>query len=88
MLKRFEVGLKYREILEGDKIKFVQLKVPNQAGDRVISFPNALPVEFGLHDYVDYDLHFTKAFLDPLRNILESVGWTHERVATLEDYFV
>ena len=88
MLKRFEVGLKYREIVEGDKIKFVQLKEPNQAGDKVISFPNALPVEFELHGYVDYDLHFTKAFLDPLRNILESVGWTHERVATLEDYFV
>jgi len=37
---------------------------------------------------VDYVLHFEKSFLDPLQTILESVGWTHERVASLDDYFV
>jgi len=88
LLKRHRLTTEYREITEGDKIKFVYLKVPNVTGDRVVSFPNALPQEFKLSDHVDYVLHFEKSFLDPLQTILESVGWTHERVASLDDYFV
>ncbi len=88
MLKRFDLLREYRAIVEGDKIKFVYLKVPNKMGDRVVSFPNAIPKEFGIHDHVDYELHFEKAFLDPLQTILNSVGWSALSVATLEDYFV
>lgn len=88
MLKSHKLTREYRAIVEGDKIKFVYLTVPNTTGDRVVSFPNALPQEFKLHNHVDYELHFVKAFVDPLQTILDSVGWTHERVATLEDYFV
>ena len=88
MLRKLDLTTHYRAITEGDKIKFVYLKVPNLSGDRVISFPNALPQEFEVQDDVDYGLHFEKSFLDPLQNILESVGWTHERVASLDDFFV
>lgn len=88
MLKKLKLTRDYREITEGDKIKFVYLKVPNQTGDRVVSFANALPQEFQLHTHVDRELHFQKAFVDPLQTILDSVGWTHEHVATLEDFFV
>ena len=88
MLGKLNLTTEYREITEGDKIKFVYLKVPNLSGDRVISFPNALPQEFQIQSDVDYKLHFEKSFLDPLQSILDSVGWTHERVASLDDYFV
>ena len=54
----------------------------------MISFLNSLPKEFDLSPFVDYNLQFEKAFLDPLKTILDSVGWNHEEVATLEGLFV
>ena len=78
---------KYRSIVEGDKIKFTYLKVPNPTNDQVIAFPNSLPKELDIHRFVDYDLQFDKSFLDPLKNILNVVGWNTEKVNTLESFF-
>ena len=74
-------------IQNGDKIKFSYLKIPNLAKDKVISIVDKLPDEFGLSDFIDYDLQFQKTFLDPLNVILESIGWSSERKATLEHLF-
>ena len=57
-------------IQNGDKIKFSYLKIPNLAKDKVISIVDKLPDEFGLSDFIDYDLQFQKTFLDPLNVIL------------------
>ena len=38
--------------------------------------------------YVDHDLQFDKSFLEPLRIILDSIGWKVERTANLESFFV
>ena len=46
-----------------------------------------LPEEFGLHDYIDFDLQFEKTFLDPLDIILKSIDWSAEAVSNLEDFF-
>ena len=56
--------------------------------DQVIAFPNSLPKEFGLEDYIDYDTQFSKSFLEPLKTILEKIGWKHEEQASLEGMFV
>ena len=89
-----ELGLskKYQKIMEGDKIKFLYLKTPNPIGgingtDHVVSFANSLPKEFDLSDYIDYDKQFEKSFLDPLKNILDIIGWQHEKTVTLEGLF-
>jgi DNA polymerase elongation subunit (family B) len=84
---------KYRKIVSGDKIKFVHLKKPNPVGgvagqDQVIAFPNDLPKEFGLDDFIDYEHQFNKSFLNPLKTILEKIGWNWEEVSTLEGLFV
>ena len=78
---------KYPLIKDGDKIKFLMLKMPNTVKDTVISFSTKIPYEFNLHKYVDYDMQFEKTFTDPLKFILDSIGWKLEREATLEAFF-
>ena len=84
---KLDLNLKYEQIQEGDKIKFLYLKEPNPLKENTIAFVTKLPKEFGLKKYVDYDLVFQKAFLDPLSNILNPIGWHTEPQATLEDLF-
>lgn len=79
---------RYQEIKEGDKIKFCYLKKPNPIGQNVISVPSSLPKEFDLNTYIDYDTQLEKAFLKPLQNILDVIGWSIDNRATLEDFFV
>ena len=86
-VKEKNLNRKYQQIVEGDKIKFLYLKIPNPIRDKVISFSGSLPKELGLHDFVDYEEQFTKSFTDPLKSILDSVGWSHERRTTLEGLF-
>ena len=78
---------KYETVNEGDKIKFVFLKEPNPLRENVISFPAVLPKEFNLHQYVDYDEQFDKSFLEPLRFIVNAIGWNFEKQATLDGFF-
>ena len=78
---------KYQQIQEGDKVKFIQLKEPNPLRENVISFIGALPKEFDLHQYIDYDNQFDKSFLEPLRFIVNAIGWSFERQSTLDEFF-
>ena len=79
--------VKYEQIQEGDKIKFIVLKEPNSLRERVISFPAVLPKEFDLHQYINYDEQFDKSFLEPLRFIVNAIGWNFEKQATLDNFF-
>jgi len=78
---------KYEEIRDSDKIKFVYLKKQNPLGINVITFRSEIPPEFRLDDYVDYDMMFQKAFLEPLTSLLNVVGWNIKEQATLEGLF-
>ena len=88
LLKDKELEHKYNMIQDGEKIKFVQLKVPNPTGQNVIAFINTLPTEMDLHSYIDYDIMYQKGFIDPLKIILDSIGWKTEEHNTLEDFFL
>ena len=83
-----KLQMKYPLIKDGDKIKFLMLRQPNTVKDTVVSFATKIPYEFDLHKYVDYETQFTKTFTDPLRFVLDSIGWKLEREATLESFFV
>jgi len=77
------------QIRNGDKIKFVYLRVPNPIRENVVSFPSygVLPEAMGLHKYVDYDKMWESVFIAPLKGICDAIGWTPEKRASLEDFF-
>jgi DNA polymerase elongation subunit (family B) len=87
MLKQKDVVNKYETIKDGEKIKYIHLNPRNPLHEDVIGFFTVLPTEFGLHQYIDNDKQFEKAFLDPAKIILDSIGWKAEPTASLEDFF-
>ena len=86
-LKTKGLDKKYQMIKEGEKLKFTYLKSPNPLKDTVVSFPNRLPKEFELQQYIDYDLQFSKSFIEPIKIILDCMGWTVETTNSLESFF-
>ena len=86
-IKQKKLNNKYSLIGNGEKIKFVYLKKPNIIQENIISFIQDFPRELGLDKYVDHDLQFDKAFLEPLKSILDAIGWSVEKTANLESFF-
>ena len=86
-VKKNKLDHKYSLIQNGEKIKFCYLAKPNPIHENVISFIQDFPKELGLDKYIDYDLQFNKSFLEPLKIILDSIGWSCEKTANLESFF-
>lgn len=90
LLKDLKLEHKYEKIKNGDKIKFVYLKLPNKTMYHVIGFPDSvgvLPPEFGLHHYVDRETQFNKVFLSPIEGVTNVIGWDIEEGNSLEGLF-
>ena len=87
-IKKNKLDHKYSLINNGEKIKFLYLKKPNSIHENVISFIQDFPHELGIDKYIDYDLQFEKAFLEPLKTVLDSIGWSIEKTVNLELFFV
>ena len=88
MIKEKGLDKKYAFIQNGEKIKFCYLKLPNPIRENVISFIQEFPKELALDKYIDYDLQFNKAFLDPMKVILDAIGWNVKKTINLELFFV
>ncbi len=86
-VKKHKLDNKYSLIQNGEKIKFCYLKKPNIIHENIISFIQDFPHEIGLDKYIDYDLQFEKSFVEPLKIILDAIGWNVEKTATLEMFF-
>ena len=78
---------KYSLINNGEKIKFCYLKEPNPLRENVISFIQDFPKELNLDKYIDYDLQFNKSFVEPVKTILDAIGWSVEKTVNLEMFF-
>ena len=87
-IKEKKLDNKYSLINNGEKIKFIYLKKPNIIQENVISFIQDFPHELGLDKYIDYELQFEKSFLDPLKSILDAIGWNVEKTVNLDLFFV
>ena len=86
-LKQLDLTKKYPLIQDGEKLKFTYLKSPNPFKDSVISYPVRLPKEFNIHEYVDYEMQFDKAYVEPIKIILDCIGWSVEKRNSLESFF-
>jgi hypothetical protein len=86
-IKDKSLDSKYPLINNGEKIKFIFLKKANPIRENVISFIQQFPKELGLVKYVDYDLQFEKSFIEPLKSILNCIGWNVEKTTTLDSLF-
>ena len=86
-VKKYKLEYKHPLIQEGEKIKFMYLKTPNPIHENCISFFGEVPKEFGIEKYVDYQTQFEKSFLEPLKNVLQCIGWEHQKTITLGSFF-
>jgi len=86
-VKAKKIDNKYSLIGNGEKVKFLYLQKPNIIQENVISFIQDFPRELGLEKYVDYDLQFDKSFVEPLKAILDAIGWNVEKTVNLELFF-
>jgi DNA polymerase elongation subunit (family B) len=86
-VKENKLTNKYSLIANGEKIKFLYLKKPNTIQENIISFIQDFPTELGLDKYIDYELQFEKSFVEPLKSILDAIGWSVEKTVNLESFF-
>jgi DNA polymerase elongation subunit (family B) len=86
-IKTMELKDKYEPIENGTKIKFCYLKMPNPLKSNVVSAASVLPKELDLDSYIDYQLQFEKAFLQPVQGILNLIKWKTEKQTDLTSFF-
>ncbi|NDG33329.1 hypothetical protein EB118_25100 [bacterium] len=64
------------------------MMIPNPIFENVIAAPSGLPKQLGLDKFIDYDTQFDKAFVEPIKTIVNVMGWRTEKASsTLEDFF-
>jgi DNA polymerase elongation subunit (family B) len=88
LIKVKKLEEKYLPIGEGEKIKFCYLLGSSPLPTNVIAAPSKLPKELGMERYLDYDTQFDKSFVEPLRTILDAIGWKEgSDQVTLDSFF-
>ena len=87
LIRKMKLDKRYEEVHDGDKIKFCYLKMPNILGEHVISTPGSLPKELDLNKFIDYEKQFDKAFVEPIKTILDVIGWHVEKQFSLERFW-
>ena len=80
---------KYPNIQEGDKVRWLYLRIPNIYQSSAFSFPAQFPKELDILRIVDYDEQYEKSFIQPLKFITEKINWMIDSgtQGSLEDFF-
>ena len=91
LIKKNKLSGKFPYIQEGDKVRFVNMKQPNIYQSSAFSFITSFPEELNIRDRIDYELQFTKSFVEPIRFITENINWlidnSYGTQGSLEDFF-
>ena len=86
-IKKQKLQHKYPYIQEGEKIKYIYLREPNQTGENVIGFFGDIPTEMKLEKFIDYRLQFGKCFMAPLEKVLDCIGWEQKKSIKIGSFF-
>ena len=77
-----------KPITESEKVMIVEMSPKkNKYGFEVFAFTGYFPRGYDLEKAIDYGVMFEKNFIEPLKNFLGSIGWTHEKINTVDDFF-
>ena len=79
LVRKNKLDKKYVYILEGDKIKFLHLRLPNKYQSTAITFITKLPKELDFHSIIDYDIQYEKSFVEPLKFITDKIQWNIDK---------
>ncbi len=82
-LERTNATHTYEQVRDGEKIKFAYLKTPNPFFSHVMAAPHGCPAEWNIDKWLDYDVQFSKTFLEPMQVILKCMGWSTKHEASL-----
>lgn len=77
----------YEEIKDGDKIKFVNLKLPNILHSHVVAFIDDIPPEMEILESIDRKTQFEKTFMKPLESFTELINWDVRREFNITSLF-
>lgn len=83
---------KYNIIEDGNKMKYVYLKLPNIFNSEVVGFPNDIQHQTFIEDndiekYVDYKKMFEGIVIKPLDPLISALDWNFEKKIKLTDFF-
>jgi DNA polymerase elongation subunit (family B) len=77
----------YPKLRDGEKIRFIYLKMPNLLKSNAIAWPTDASIPEDLIQYVDYEMMWEKTFIAPVEGLLTAVGWTVSEQSSLEGFF-
>lgn len=86
-IEKYKLTHLHQPIKDGNKIKFVYLKLPNTLHEDVIGFVDTLPKEFTLDTYVDKERMFETSFVNAMKSLMDPLGWSTEPKASLDSFF-
>ena len=87
LLKQHKLDKSMPKIKNGDKIKFIYLKEPNETRNNAIAFFDELPKQFNLDMFVDRKLQYEKTFLGPLESLSILAKMETEKRITFDGFF-
>lgn len=84
LIKEKGLSSKIQQIGDGERVRFVYLKLPNPIHENVISYVNKLPPEFNVRNFIDRNTMFEKGFIKPLEGVLSAIHWNWEEKNLLD----
>jgi DNA polymerase elongation subunit (family B) len=88
-LKENQLENQYPLIREGEKVRFVWLKMPNIFDSETFAFINRLPKDPMILEYIDYEKMYFKSYEKPISDILDKLGMSNHNsnVVNIDDLF-
>ena len=75
------------KIKAGNKIKMVNLKKPNPVNQEVVGYVGAIPKQFDLDRFIDFEASYTSGFENPITAWCDMIGWTIKETAGFDSFF-